>query len=208
MSWKIIITLSAAKKGKEISLSYFSRNSRREHCSSLSQCMRFLTMWYVRPAKPQISLRIRAVWSEPLLVAWVFYYCSATDLTPFGVSELKRRLQRFVWICTCRNATLLEITCTGSIFIYFVLKRQCLYRINRCLTGMSHGLSAKQYFWCVVAPICSNTRKVHMRSMRSRRVDGYHSSCANMEYRIRPNYWIIRRTVPITFQKIIYPLFK
>ena len=27
----------------------------------MSQCMRFPTMWYVRPAKPQISLRIRAV---------------------------------------------------------------------------------------------------------------------------------------------------
>ena len=27
----------------------------------LSQCMRFPTMWYVRPAKPQISLSIRAV---------------------------------------------------------------------------------------------------------------------------------------------------
>ena len=27
----------------------------------LSQCMRFPTMWYARPAKPQISLRIRAV---------------------------------------------------------------------------------------------------------------------------------------------------
>ena len=27
----------------------------------LSQCMRFPTMMYVRPAKPQISLRIRAV---------------------------------------------------------------------------------------------------------------------------------------------------
>ena len=25
----------------------------------MSQCMKFLTMWYVRPAKPQISLRIR-----------------------------------------------------------------------------------------------------------------------------------------------------
>ena len=35
----------------------------------LSRDMRFPTMWYVRPAKPQISLRIRAVWSEPLLVA-------------------------------------------------------------------------------------------------------------------------------------------
>ena len=39
----------------------------------LSRNMRFLTMWYVRPAKPQLSLRIRAVWSEPLLVAWIFY---------------------------------------------------------------------------------------------------------------------------------------
>ena len=29
--------------------------------SKLSQCMRFPTMWYVRPAKPQICLRIRAV---------------------------------------------------------------------------------------------------------------------------------------------------
>ena len=27
----------------------------------LSQCMGFPTMWYVRPAKPQISLHIRAV---------------------------------------------------------------------------------------------------------------------------------------------------
>ena len=34
--------------------------------------MRFPTMWYVRPAKPQISLRICTVWSEPLLVAWIF----------------------------------------------------------------------------------------------------------------------------------------
>ena len=28
---------------------------------NLSQCMRFPTIWYVRPAKPQTSLRIRAV---------------------------------------------------------------------------------------------------------------------------------------------------
>ena len=37
--------------------------------------MIFQTMWYVQPAKTQISLRIRAVWSEPLLVAWIFYDC-------------------------------------------------------------------------------------------------------------------------------------
>ena len=49
---------------------------------NMSQCMRFPTMWYVWPAKPQTSLRIRAVWSEPLQVAWIFYDCKATDRTP------------------------------------------------------------------------------------------------------------------------------
>ena len=44
------------------------------HCDT-SHCMRFPIMWYVRPAKPQISLRIRADWSEPLLVAWIFKEC-------------------------------------------------------------------------------------------------------------------------------------
>ena len=80
----------------------------------LSQCMRFPTMWYVRSAKPQISLRIRAVWSEPLPVAWIIYDCYATDWTSFGVSKLNRRLYRLVWVYTCQNATLLEITCHGS----------------------------------------------------------------------------------------------
>ena len=80
----------------------------------MSQCMRFPTIWYVRPAKPQISLRIRAVWSEPLLVAWVNFDCKSTDSTPFGVSKLKRRLQRLVRVYTCQNVKLLEISCCGS----------------------------------------------------------------------------------------------
>ena len=37
--------------------------------------MRFPTIWYVRPAKAQTSLRICAVCSEPLLVACIFYDC-------------------------------------------------------------------------------------------------------------------------------------
>ena len=35
--------------------------------------MRFPTMLFVRTAKAQTSLRIRAVLSDPLQVAWVFY---------------------------------------------------------------------------------------------------------------------------------------
>ena len=35
-------------------------------------------MCFVRPAKPQISLPIRAVWSHPLLVAQIIYSMSFT----------------------------------------------------------------------------------------------------------------------------------
>ena len=51
------------------SIIWSARNSPEKALYNMSQCMRFPTMWYVRPAKPQISLRIRAVWSEALLVA-------------------------------------------------------------------------------------------------------------------------------------------
>ena len=83
----------------------------------LSHDRRFPTMWYVRPAKAQTSLRICAVWSEPLLVAWIFFERSATDWTSCRVSKLKRRLHRLVWVYTCQNATLLEITCHGSFYM-------------------------------------------------------------------------------------------
>ena len=52
--------------------------------------------------------------------------------TPFGVSKLKRRLQRLVRVCTCQNATLLEILCTGSyhftcsLYIY-MYKKHCSF---------------------------------------------------------------------------------
>ena len=58
--------------------------------------MRLPTMWYVRPAKAQTSLRIRAVWPEPLLVAGIFYDSKATCQTLFGVSKLNRRLHMVV----------------------------------------------------------------------------------------------------------------
>ena len=93
------------------------KTDRKENIYNLSQCMRFPAMWYLRPAKPQISLLRRAVWSEPLLVTWVFYDCQATNWTPFGVSKLKRWLQRLVWVYTCQKVKLLELSCRGSIYI-------------------------------------------------------------------------------------------
>ena len=65
-------------------------------------------------SKAQTNLRIHAIWSEPLLVAWIFYDYKATDQTSFGVSKLKRRLHRLVWVYICQNATLLEISCGSN----------------------------------------------------------------------------------------------
>ena len=97
----------------------------------MSRDMRFPTMWYVRPAKPQISLRTRSVWSEPWLVAWIFYDCQATDWTPFGISKPKRRLYRLIWVYTCQNATLLEIMCRGSDMV------TCFWYISASLSMSS-----------------------------------------------------------------------
>ena len=41
--------------------------------------MRCPTMWYVRPAKPQISTHIQAVWSEPLLASLIRAFASQSD---------------------------------------------------------------------------------------------------------------------------------
>ena len=53
----------------------------------MSRDMRFPTMWYVRPANSQISLCIRAVWSESLLVAWIF----VKQLTEYSLKFLSLR---------------------------------------------------------------------------------------------------------------------
>ena len=97
---------------------------------NLSHDMRFPTMWYVPPAKPQISLRIRTVCSElEYSITVKLYYRTA-----FGVSKLKRRLHRLVSVYTCQNDTLLEITCRGTLSdvgmtIYSLIKIHKLFML-------------------------------------------------------------------------------
>ena len=76
----------------------------------MSWDIRFPTMWYVRPAKAQTS----TVWSEPLLVTWIFYEYWATDRRSFGVSKLKKGCTCSSRVYSCQNATLLEITWCSS----------------------------------------------------------------------------------------------
>ena len=107
------------------SIIYYQNEFYQNQHQHLSCNMRFSILSYVRPAKAQTSLRIHAVWSEPLLYAWIFYEYYATNWTSFGVSKLKRRLHRLVWAYSCQNGTLMEISCRGSfLFVLGKLKSQ------------------------------------------------------------------------------------
>ena len=88
----------------------------------------FPAMWYVRPAKAQTSLRIRADLLEPLLVAWIFWLLGYWPNIIWSF-KLKSWLQRLVWVYTCQNATLSVITCRGSFM--FILIDQIIIAIAR-----------------------------------------------------------------------------
>ena len=102
--------------------------------------MRFPTMWYVRPAKTQTSLHKRAVWSEPLLVAWVLsnwpnrisrleslslhlskcYFSGhvAAHLL-ISISGLRREISRLCWMWTSKTQIRLRIRTVRSALLQF-----------------------------------------------------------------------------------------
>ena len=62
------------------------------------------TKWPVRPAKTQISLGIRPVWSESLLSAWRKLGSLATHWAHSEDSDQTGRMPRLIWVfagCTC-----------------------------------------------------------------------------------------------------------
>ena len=75
----------------------------------------------VRPAKTQISLGIRPVWSESwLCTQWVakdpsFLHADSED------SDQTGRMPRLIWVFAGRTVTLLVLSCRGSY--WFVLMR-------------------------------------------------------------------------------------
>ena len=97
--------------------------------------MRFPTMWYVRPAKPQISLSLIRAFASRLNILLLLGYW----LNILWSSMPIRRLHRLVRVYTCQNATLLEITCHGS-FYFSTEKWQCFLLFIRNISLSSQVL--------------------------------------------------------------------
>ena len=73
----------------------------------------------VRPAKTQISLGIRPVWSESSLSAWRKLKFLGNQWAHSEDSDQTRRMPRLIWVFAGRTATLLVLSCRGS---YWSLK--------------------------------------------------------------------------------------
>ena len=68
----------------------------------------------VRPAKTQISLGIRPVWSESSLSAWRKHGYLATQWAHIEDSDQTGRMPRLIWVFAGRTLILLVLSCRGS----------------------------------------------------------------------------------------------
>ena len=83
----------------------------------LSHLMIKPTKWHVRPAKTQLSLGIRPVWSESSLCAqWVakdpsFLHADSED------SDQTGRMPRLIWVFAGCTIILMVLSCCGSFLL-------------------------------------------------------------------------------------------
>ena len=72
------------------------------------------TKWHVRPAKTQISLGIRPVWSEYSLSTWRKLGSLATHWAHSEGSDQTGRMPRLIWVFAGRTVILLVLSRGGS----------------------------------------------------------------------------------------------
>ena len=96
---------------------YFNDYDVYTDTADLSRNMTKPTKWHVRPAKTQISLGIRPVWSESSLSAWRKLGSLATNWAHSEDSDQTGRMPRLIWVFAGR-------TCH---FVGFVMMRLILF---------------------------------------------------------------------------------
>ena len=84
----------------------------REIAKKMGHNKRKRTFWYLRKTKTQISLHIRAVWSESSLSAWRNIASLAIQNEHSEDSEKIARMRRLIWIfagCACSKVCFLSL---------------------------------------------------------------------------------------------------
>ena len=96
----------------------------------------------VPPAKTQISLGIRPVWSESLLSAWRNLGPLTTQWAHSEDSDHTGRMPRLIWVFAGRTLTLLVLSCQISIRTW-----------ERCSTSCSPVNNHRIVHYCAVTCI-------------------------------------------------------
>ena len=84
----------------------------------------------VRPAKTQISLGIRPVWSESSLSAWRKLGTLATHWAHSGDSDQTGRMPRLIWVFPGRTVILLVLSWGGSILFWESFLKLKWYKVR------------------------------------------------------------------------------
>ena len=79
-------------------------------CNHMSRLMTKPTKWHVRPAKTQISLGIRPVWSESSPSAWRKLRSLATHWAHSEDSDQTGRMPRLIWVFAGRTCHFLILS--------------------------------------------------------------------------------------------------
>ena len=81
------------------------------------------TKWHFRPAKTQISLGIRSVWSESSLSEWRKLGSLATQFVDGEDSDQTGRMPRLIWV---------SLRWVHSHFVDFVVRRLIIFCVMQC----------------------------------------------------------------------------
>ena len=105
----------------------------------MSRLMSKPTKWHVRPAKTQISLGIRPVWSESSLSAWRKLGSLATHWAHSEDSDQTGRMPRLIWVFAGRTAPsdVTTYSISGEL-----INKYCKSRLLLCL--LNHYYSRTQ----------------------------------------------------------------
>ena len=108
----------------------------------------------VRPAKTQISLGIRPVWSEYSLSAWRKFRSLATHWAHSEDSDQTGRMPRLIWVFAGCTVTLLVLSCRGSDKLSIRHRKNVLKWSCKCFTATPHPIFSQAvsvFFSSVIA---------------------------------------------------------
>ena len=124
------------------------------------------TKWHVCPAKTQIRLGIRPVWSESSLSAWRKLEPLATHWVHSQDSDQTGRMPRLIWVFAGHTVIFLVLSWDGSL-LFFPCIMLLWCTIVNCENCLIIGWIVKHWWW-LCKELCKERRWFRSHKISSR----------------------------------------